>query len=685
MTAMTRRGMGVSALAIMAGSLAEKAFAQTGAAATPAIGAWGVDLSARDLSIKPGNDFFRYANGTWLKNTPIPADRTRWGTFDMLGEKSDRDVRDIITAVAGGSNAPGSNAQKIADIYNSYLDIDHIDQVGLAPIQPTLAQIDALRTTDDVVRFMCTPASGASAPIRMFITLDQKNPDRYIVAMTQSGLGLPEREYYRRTDGQFPTLRTQYVAHVQRMLELVHQSDAAAKAARIMALETAIAELHWPIADRRDRSRTYNLKTRAEVKALAASYPWDAGFQAQGLGAVNEVVVRELSAMTPLANLVVQTPVATWRDYLTWHVVNNSADYLPRAIDDANFEFYGKTLNGQPQQRERWKRAVDNVNDSVGEAVGQIYVQRHFPPEAKAQALALVENLRHAYRERINALTWMTPETKAAAQEKLAAFRPKIGYPDKWKDYSAMEIRAGDAFGNAKRAALWDWNYDLARLGKPSDRDEWGMTPQTVNAYYNSTFNEIVFPAAILQAPFFDPNADMAVNYGAIGGVIGHEMGHGFDDQGAKSDAHGVLRDWWQPADLAAFSQLVAKLAAQYETYSPLPGIHVNGRLTSGENMGDNGGLQAAHYAYTIALNGQTAPVIDGLTGEQRFFLGWAQAWRENIRDEAVRNQVLTNPHSPAQYRCNGTVRNMSSWYAAFDVRPDDALYLPEADRVVIW
>ncbi|MFT3729360.1 MAG: M13 family metallopeptidase [Terricaulis sp.] len=687
MAALTRRGMGASAFAIMASSLAGRAFAQAagGAAGTPAIGAWGVDLSARDLSVKPGNDFFRYANGAWLKNTQIPADRTRWGTFDMLGEKSDRDVRDIIAAVAAGTNAAGSNAQKIADIYNAYLDIDHIDSLGLAPIQPALAQISHLRTTADVVRFMCTRENNASAPIRMGITLDAKNPDRYIVSMTHSGLGLPEREYYRRTDGQFPTIRTQYVAHIQRMLELTHQPDAAAKAARIMALETAIAEQHWPIADRRDRSRTYNLKTRAEVKALAPGYPWDAGFQAQGLGAVTEVVVRELSAMTPLATLVVQTPVATWRDYLSWHIVRNNAEYLPRAIDDANFDFYGKTLNGQPQQRERWKRAVDNVNDSVGEAVGQIYVQQHFSPEAKQQAQALVENLRHAYRERINALPWMTAETKAAAQEKLAAFRPKIGYPDKWKDYSAMEIRAGDAFGNAKRAAIWDWNYDLARLGKPSDRDEWGMTPQTVNAYYNSTFNEIVFPAAILQPPFFDPNADMAVNYGAIGGVIGHEMGHGFDDQGAKSDAHGVLRDWWQPADLSAFQQVVAKLAAQYESYTPLPGIHVNGRLTSGENIGDNGGLQAAHYAYTIALNGQTPPVIDGLSGEQRFFLGWAQAWREAIRDEALRNQVLTNPHSPAQYRCNGTVRNMSTWYAAFNVQPSDALYLPEDQRVVIW
>jgi putative endopeptidase len=542
-----------------------------------------------------------------------------------------------------------------------------------------------VRTHEDVVRLAGEPGFAVTFPIALYITLDQRNPDRYVVGMTHSGLGLPEREYYRRTDGAFPQIREQYVAHIERMLGLAGEANAGAKARAIMAFETQIAERHWPIADRRERDRTYNMKNRAEIRALAPRFPWDAAFEAQGIGDAQECVVRELSAMGPLATLCMRTPVSTWKAYLVWGLVRNNAAVLPRAIDDANFEFFGKTLNGQPQQRDRWKRSVDSVNGAMGEAVGQIYVQRHFPPEAKAQMLQLVENLRTAYGQRIDALSWMSAETKAAAREKLALFRPKIGYPDRWKDYSDLEVRGGDAYGNAKRAAIWDWNFDKNRLGRPSDRDEWGMTPQTVNAYYNPVFNEVVFPAAILQPPFFDPNADAAVNYGAIGAVIGHEMGHGFDDQGAKSDGHGVLRDWWAAADAAAFGQLVAKLAAQYDSYEPLPGIHVNGRLTSGENIGDNGGLQVSHHAYTLSLNGQPAPAIDGFGGDQRFFLGFAQAWRGKIRDEALRNQVLTDPHSPAQYRCNGTVRNMEQWYAAFDVQQGQALYLAPGDRVLIW
>ncbi|HVV33692.1 MAG TPA: M13 family metallopeptidase [Vitreimonas sp.] len=692
MIAMTRRAMGASGLALLAGcaSNATSTNAAATAAAAPAhpqaaIGAWGVDLNNRDMSVKPGDDFFKYANGTWLKNTQIPADRTRWGAFDMLRDKSDRDTRAIIVEVSQSGGAPGSAAQKVGDYYNAYLNQDAIDALALAPIQPELDRIKALQNHEQVIRLIGDPAVSTNAPIAIYISLDERNPDRYIPIMTHAGLGLPEREYYRRTDGQFPQIRQQYEAHVARMLGLVNQTDTAAKAHRIMALETAIAERHWVLADRRDRDKTYNLKTRAEVKALYPQFPWDAAFDSCGLGNQQEVVVSELSAMRPLAQLFMQTPVSTWREYLTWHLVRNNAPVLPRTIDDANFDFYGKTLNGQPQQRERWKRAVDNINGSLGEAVGQIYVQRHFPAEAKAQMLTLVENLRSGYADRIQNAAWMTPETKAKAIEKLRLFRPKIGYPDKWKDYSAMDIRAGDAYGNNKRAGVWSWNFDLARLGKPSDRDEWFMNPQTVNAYYNPTFNEIVFPAAILQPPFFDPNADLAVNYGAIGGVIGHEMGHGFDDQGAKSDGHGVLQAWWSPADVAAFNQIVQKLAAQYDSYSPLPGIHVNGPFTSGENMGDNGGLQVAHKAYQIALNGAAAPDIDGVTADQRFYLGWAQVWAALIRDEALRNQILTDPHSPSQYRCNGSVRNMDEWYAAFNVQPGDALYLAPGDRVHIW
>jgi len=690
MIVMTRRAMGASSFALLAGCATQAAPPPAPAApAAPvphaAIGAWGVNLDNRDASVKPGDDFFKYANGAWLKNTQIPADRTRWGAFDILRDKSDHDTRAIIEDLSQHGGAPGSSQQKVADFYNAYVNQDAIDALGVAPMQPELDRVKALQNHEQVIRFMADPAVATDAPIALFIDLDEHNPDRYIPQMTHAGLGLPDRDYYLRSDSNFPQLRQQYEAHIARMLGLVNQSDAPAKAHRIMALETQIAQHHWPRADRRDRTRTYNLKRRAEVKAIYPQFPWDAAFDACGLGAQDEVVISELSAMRPLAQLFMQTPVSTWRDYVIWHLVRNNAPVLPRTIDAANFDFFGKTLTGQPQQRERWKRGVDNINASLGEAVGQIYVQRHFPPEAKQQMLTLVENLRSGYADRIQNAAWMTSDTKAKAIEKLRLFRPKIGYPDRWKDYSSMDIRTGDAYGNTKRASVWHWNFDLARLGKPSDRDEWGMNPQTVNAYYNPTFNEVVFPAAILQPPFFDPNADLAVNYGAIGGVIGHEMGHGFDDQGAKSDGHGVLRDWWSPADVTAFNQIVQRLAAQYSSYTPLPGLHVNGPFTSGENMGDNGGLQVAHRAYQIALNGQAPPVLDGVSADQRFYLGWAQVWAALIRDAALQQQVLTDPHSPSQYRCNGTVRNMDEWYAAFNVQPGDALYLAPGDRVHIW
>ncbi|MGQ0533377.1 MAG: M13 family metallopeptidase [Caulobacteraceae bacterium] len=688
MMMLTRRAIGASSVAVLAGC-ATGAAPTDDAPAAPrapaAIGAWGVDLTARDLNVKPGDDFFRYANGTWMANTQIPADRTRWGTFDILREKADQDARVIIEEVATAGGQPGSNQQKIADYYNAFLNQEAINAAGLAPIQPELEQIAALRTHEQTMRLISTPGVAVNSPIAAFVGLDERNPNRYIVNMTHAGLSLPEREYYRRTDGEFPDIRREFEAHVGRLLTLAGQQNAEAQARRIAALETQIAERHWPIADRRDRSRTYNLKTRAEVRAIAPNFPWDASFEAAGLGGVQEVVISELSAMGPLANLFMATPVSTWRSYLTYHLVRNNAAVLPKNIDDEVFAFYGTTLNGQPQQRERWKRAVQAVNGAMGEAVGQIYVQRHFPPAAKAQMQQLVENLRTAYGQRIDRLTWMSAETKVVAREKLATFRPKIGYPDRWRDYSDLEVRAGDAYGNNTRQQIFDWDFDLARLSRPTDKDEWFMTPQTVNAYYNPVFNEIVFPAAILQPPFFDPNADPAVNYGAIGGVIGHEMGHGFDDQGAKSDAQGVLRDWWNANDVAAFTQVTDRLVAQYDAFEPLPGINVNGRLTLGENIGDNGGLQVAYHAYTISRNGADAPVLDGVTGDQRFFLGWAQAWRQLIRDQALRTQVLSDPHSPALYRCNGTVRNMDTWYAAFNVQPGEALYLPPDQRVTIW
>jgi putative endopeptidase len=672
--------------AMMSAAAAGLLTACTRARAPAAIGAWGIDLTARDLNVDPGNDFFSYVNGGWVSSTEIPADQTSWGTFDILFQKAEADVRAIIEEVARTGGAAGSNEQKIADLYNAYLDRSAIDALGLGPAQADLARIGAARSHEDVVRIMAVPDLPVAAPIGIGVGLDDRNPDRYMVGMNHGGLSLPDRDYYLVDNDQFRATRTQFEAHVARLLGLAGQSDAAGKASAILALETEIARRHWPIADRRQRERVYNLRTRAEVKALAPRFPWDAMFDAAELGAVTEIIVGELSAMAPLANLVVATPVATWQAYLTYHYLLNMAGVLPKPFDDEVFAFYGTSLYGQPQQRERWKRAVSATSASLGKAVGQLYVARHFTAEAKAQMLELVENMRRAYGERIDGLTWMSAETKVAAREKLATLNPKIGYPENWRDYSAFEVRAGDAFGNAIRSAVYVWRYDVARLGRPTDKTEWlFMDPQDVNAYYSPNFNEIVFPAAILQAPFFDPNADPAVNYGAIGGVIGHEMGHGFDDQGAKSDAHGVMRDWWQPDDVAAFGRLTGALVAQYAAFEALPGLNVNGQLTLGENIGDNGGLQVAYHAYRLSLNGREAPELDETSGDQRFFMGWAQAWRDKMREEALRNLVLSNPHGPPRFRVNGVVRNMDAWYAAFEVAENEALYLPPAERVTIW
>ncbi|HVY85800.1 MAG TPA: M13 family metallopeptidase, partial [Caulobacterales bacterium] len=543
----------------------------------------------------------------------------------------------------------------------------------------------ALRTHAEVFAFASKPGVTVDFPISMYPAIDARDPDKYCLTITHAGLGLPDRDYYLRDDGQFPELRNQYRAHIARQLTQIGQSNAEAKAAAVLALETEIARRHWAIERRRDVVATYNPKTRAELIALNARFPWAAGLSSAGVGELPTFVVAELDTMRPLSQLVLATPVSTWRAYLTFHYIHGAAPVLPKAIDDENFAFFGHTLNGQPQQRERWKRAIAALDGSLGEAVGKVYVERHFPASSKAQMQELVENMRRAYGARIDGLAWMSAETKVAAREKLRTFRPKIGYPDKWRDYAPYEVRAGDAFGNAQRSAAYEWNRQIERINQPTDRDEWYITTFTVDAYYNPTWNEIVFPAAILQPPFFDPQADPAVIYGSIGAVIGHEMGHGFDDQGAKQDARGVLRDWWNADDVARFTALGNKLAAQYDAFSPLPGIHVNGRLTLGENIGDLGGLQVAYEAYKLSLNGQPAPDIGGITGDQRFFLGYGQSWKRLTRDEALRNLILSDPHSPPQYRVNGVVRNHDAWYAAFNVQPGDALYLAPADRVLIW
>jgi predicted metalloendopeptidase len=662
-----------------------KAAAPGAPAGTPAeIPPWGLDLQMRDTAVKPGDDFYRYADGHWLDTHQIPADRTRWSSFDELDERSQQQVLSIVQALPA-DGPEGSDAQKVGDYYRAFIDSAAIEQKGLAPARAGLDAIAAAKNHHDLTRLMGRVDLGRKAPLRLAITIDQKNPDRYMVVVTQSGLGLPDRDYYLKDDAVYTALRAKYVAHIGRMLNLAGEPNTAAQAQSILEVETRIAKVHWAAAKRRERDLTYNPRTRPELEQMAPGFFWETLLSTEGVDVQPQFVVRELDAVQSLAQLFLQVPVDTWRSYFKYHYLVSVASLLPRAFDEESFDFYRRTLKGQQQQRERGKRAVEALDSDLGEAVGALYVERFFPASSREQVRALVENLRASYAERIQHLTWMTPATKKVALEKLAAFHPKLGYPDKWRDYSALSIVKGDAFGNSVRANVFEWHREVDRLGSPTDRAEWGMTPQTINAYYNPTFNEVVFPAAILQPPFFDPHADPAVNYGGIGAVIGHEMGHGFDDQGAKSDARGVLHTWWEAADTAAFKQRTDSLAAQYDQFQALPALNVNGRLTLGENIGDLGGVSVALDAYHRSLGGQPAPLRDGLTGEQRFFLAFAQIWHSLDRDEALRSQVLSNPHSPPRFRVNGVVRNIDAWYSAFDVQPGDKLYLAPDERVRIW
>ena len=680
----------VACTAVLALTLSACSRSPDPAPATPppppkaAIGTWGFDAAGMDTSVKPGDDFYKYANGKWLTANTIPPDLTRWGAFTELAVEAEGQIQEIIKSLPTKA-ATGTPEQKVHDFYSSYIDVDAIDAAGMEPARAGLSDIADAKTHADIATLMGRPDLGLQTPINPAVTIDEKNPDRYIVGIVQAGLSLPERDYYLKDDAELKAIREKFLAHVAKMLTLARETDPAKQAQTILDLETQIAKRHWPVAKRRERELTYNLRTREQLDKLGGKYPWTEILSAAGFNEQKEFVVSELDAVDALGKFFTTVPVETWQSYLKYNYLVTHAAVLPQAVDDERFDFYGRTLNGQQQKRERWKRAVQTLDGSLGETLGQLYVQKYFPPESKQQMLDLVENLRRAYRQRIESLSWMSADTKKVAMEKLDTFRPKIGYPDKWKDYSALEIKAGDAFGNTIRSRVFNAKFDLDRLGRPTDKDEWFMTPQTVNAYYNPTFNEIVFPAAILQAPYFDPHADPAVNYGAIGGVIGHEMGHGFDDQGAKSDAKGVLRTWWKPQDETAFKKLVDALVGQYDQYEALPGLNVNGRLTVGENIGDLGGLTVALEAYHMSLGGKPAPAIDNFSGDQRFFLSWAQAWRELNRDAALRNQVMSNPHSPGLFRVQGVVRNMDAWYEAFAVKPEDKLYLAPEQRVKIW
>ena len=643
-----------------------------------------------DRSVSPGDDFFRFGGGTWMKTTQIPADRSRWGSFNMLAAQSEDDVRGAIETAANGPMPAGSVARKTVDYFRSFNDIAAIEAKGLEPAKADLARIAAVQTHEDVVRLAAERDFRASLPIAMGVSLDAKRPDVYIVSVSQSGLGMPDRDYYLKDDAKFAGTRAKYRAYVETMLRLANYPDAGASADAVLGIERLIAEQHWPRDKSRNRDLTYNPKARADLIGAAPEFPWDAALESFGAPAQDFFIVAQVDAVRALAKLFRGTKIETWRAYLTFHYLNTAAELLPRAFDDAAFEFNGLTVTGQLQQRDRWRRAVTAMSGSpfnapMGEAVGQLYVRKSFSPQAKAAVGQLVENLRAAYKVRIAKLSWMSEETKVAALRKLEKINVKIGYPDHWRDYSELEIKAGDAFGNRKREQAFNRARDIRRLASRANRAEWNMAPQTVNAYYSSTWNEIVFPAAILQPPFFDLNADPAVNYGGIGAVIGHEMGHGFDDQGSKSDENGVFRKWWNADDERRFKELGDRLADQYSKFEALPGVFVNGRLTLGENIGDLGGLNVALEAYKISLGGKEPAVIDGFTGIQRFFLGFAQIWRQLIREEALRNQVVSDSHSPGEFRANGTVRNMDEWYEAFAVQAGAKLFVAPEQRVRIW
>jgi predicted metalloendopeptidase len=647
----------------------------------------GIDTTSFDRSVRPQDDFFRFVNGTWLKNTEIPADRTRFGSFDALAEESQNAVRAIIEEAAKAPAAkPGSETQKVGDLYLSFMDTARIESLGIAPVQPELARVAALSSKTALPDLFAHLArSGVQTPIGFFIGQDPKQATRYVALVNQGGLGLPDRDYYLEKADNFVQLRAAYRSYIETLFRLAGQPNPAEAATNILALETRIAEKHWDRARSRDREAVYNPKSIAELDQLIPSFSFSRFVTAMGAEKSPVFIVRQPDYVQALDGILKDTPLPVLKQYLTFKVLDDAAAALPKAFRDAQFDFRGRTLSGQPQQRPRWQLGVATVNGILGEATGKLYVERHFTPEQKLRMQALVSNLLAAFKDGIEDLEWMSPATKTQAQAKLAKFTVKIGYPDKWKDYSALSVNRTDLMGNLRRAANWSWNDDVGHLGKPIDRTEWGMTPQTVNAYYSPSMNEIVFPAAILQPPFFNPEADDAVNYGAIGAVIGHEISHGFDDQGARSDGDGNLRNWFTDNDLTEFKARTDALAAQYGAYEPVPGTKINGRLTLGENIGDLSGVTIAYRAYQKSLDGKPAPVIGGFTGDQRFFLGFAQIWRAKAREAALRQQLLTDPHSPGEYRATVPLMNMPEFYTAFGVKAGDRMFLPADQRVKIW
>jgi putative endopeptidase len=641
---------------------------------------FGIDLSARDPAFKPGDDFFRYANNSWFTRNPIPADRTSWGVGAVLGEDVEAQIHSIVENANRGADP---SSRQIAAMYASWMDEAGIEARGAAALRPYLSRIDAAQSRDDLIRLFAAP--GYPSPIGVGITANPADPTHYVAGATQGGLGMPNRNYYLQEGAQFDAYRAAYRTYVATMLRLAGIADPETRADNIIALERRIAEAHWTPERSRDVTQSINPMTPAQLTALAPQFNWPLLLSSQGLGNVPTIIVRQTTAIQAEGQLFESVPLQTWKDWETFHFIRTYAQFLPRAFDEANFEFYSHTLTGVERQRERWKRGLNVLDATLGEALGRLYIARYFPESSRRQVTELVGDLRGALADRLRQNPWMDEATRTAALAKLDAFDPRVGNPTHWIDYSSFRVDPHDLLGNAVRAAEFQQNLQLSRLPHPADRSLWAMTPQTINAYYSPLTNQITFPAAILQPPYFNPEADAAVNYGAIGAVIGHEIGHGFDDQGSRFDPQGRLHNWWSPESNTRFQALVRRLGAQYNSYETA-GQHVNGALTMGENIGDLGGIEMAYAAYQRyqARHGR-APVINGLTGDQRFFLAYAQAWRTNVREGALRQQVLTNPHSPAEFRVNGVVRNVDAWYRAFNVQPGDRLYLPPEQRVHIW
>jgi putative endopeptidase len=655
----------------------------------------GIDLAGMDRSVAPGDDFFRHANGTWLKTTEIPPDRPAFGAAGVLSELTTQRTAELIQQAALAKAAAGSVMQKIGDYYTATMDEAAIEAKGLGPLQPMLDRIAAIADRKELARALGATLRADVDALNntnfytdnlfgLWVEQDLNDPTRYVPFLLQGGLDMPDRAYYLDPSPRMSDIRARYQAHIGRVLELAKLGEAPARAGRIFDLERRIAEAHWTREDSADVKKANNLWTRKQFDTAAPGLDWQEYFAAARLGSQQEFAVWQPSAVTGISALVASQPLETWKDYLAFHALEHNAAVLPQAFGEERFAFHGTALAGIPKRRDRWKRAVDATNLALGEAVGQLYAERYFPAASKARVETMVRNIIAAFGRRIDALEWMTPATRAQAKEKLAVLKIGVGYPDRWRDYSSLEVVAGDAFGNAQRAELFEYRRNLAKLGQPVDRSEWVMTPQTVNAVNLPVMNAMNFPAAMLQPPYFDPARPLAMDYGAIGAVIGHEISHSFDDSGALFDARGRLQNWWTDEDRAHFEASSAQLIKQYDAYRPFPDLAVNGKLTLSENIADVAGLAAAYDAYRLSLEGRPAPVGAGLSGDQQFFLSFAQSWRQKVREKALRQRIVEDSHAPGEYRAD-TVRNLDAWYAAFDVKPGQALYLEPKDRVRVW